>query len=75
MATEGINGTVGGSSLATDIYMEAMRSQPLFRMQEEDFKVGKERFYVSPPHLYTSAYVALNSYSVLSIIGINNLTL
>lgn len=39
VATEGINGTVGGTNLATDIYMEAMRSHPLFEMDKEDFKV------------------------------------
>lgn len=40
VATEGINGTVGGTNLATDIYIEAMRSHPLFEMDEEDFKTS-----------------------------------
>lgn len=40
MATEGINGTVGGTNTATDIYIEAMCSQPLFKMIKEDFKAS-----------------------------------
>ena len=40
VATEGINGTVGGTDAATDAYIAAMRSHPLFRMDREDFKVG-----------------------------------
>lgn len=39
MATEGINGTVGGTDVATQLYIEAMCSHPLFRMDKEDFKV------------------------------------
>lgn len=39
VATEGINGTVGGTKVATDIYIKAMCSHPLFKMDEEDFKV------------------------------------
>lgn len=39
MATEGINGTVGGTKVATDLYINAMCSHPLFKMDEEDFKV------------------------------------
>ncbi len=39
MATEGINGTVGGTNVATDIYIDAMCSHPLFKMDKEDFKV------------------------------------
>ncbi|XP_069092646.1 thiosulfate sulfurtransferase/rhodanese-like domain-containing protein 2 [Pleurodeles waltl] len=40
IASEGINGTVGGSKVATAIYIEAMLSHPLFkdRMTKEDFK-------------------------------------
>ncbi|XP_068181047.1 thiosulfate sulfurtransferase/rhodanese-like domain-containing protein 2 [Antennarius striatus] len=38
VATEGINGTVGGTSMATDLYVVAMRSHPIFRMEEEEFK-------------------------------------
>ncbi|CAN9493203.1 unnamed protein product [Ophioblennius macclurei] len=38
VATEGINGTVGGTNVATDVYIEAMRSHPLFRMEKDDFK-------------------------------------
>ncbi|XP_029963487.1 thiosulfate sulfurtransferase/rhodanese-like domain-containing protein 2 [Salarias fasciatus] len=38
VATEGINGTVGGTTVATDIYIEAMQSHPLFRMGKDDFK-------------------------------------
>lgn len=38
VATEGINGTVGGTIVATDIYTDAMRSHPLFKMDKEDFK-------------------------------------
>ncbi|KAM8848155.1 thiosulfate sulfurtransferase/rhodanese-like domain-containing protein 2 [Synchiropus picturatus] len=40
VATEGINGTVGGTNAATDVYMEAMCSHPLFRMEREDFKMS-----------------------------------
>ncbi|KAI3351421.1 hypothetical protein L3Q82_020278, partial [Scortum barcoo] len=40
VATEGINGTVGGTKTATDIYIEAMCSHPLFRMEKEDFKTS-----------------------------------
>lgn len=39
VATEGINGTVGGTNMATDVYIDAMRSHPLFKMDKEDFKV------------------------------------
>lgn len=41
IATEGINGTVGGSKLATRLYVEAMLSCPLFKdyMCKDDFKV------------------------------------
>lgn len=41
IATEGVNGTVGGSRLATRLYVEAMLSCPLFKgyLCEDDFKV------------------------------------
>lgn len=41
IATEGINGTVGGSKLATRLYVEVMLSCPLFKdyMCKDDFKV------------------------------------
>lgn len=41
IATEGINGTVGGSKLATRLYVEVMLSCPLFKdyLCEDDFKV------------------------------------
>lgn len=38
VAAEGINGTVGGTTVATDIYIRAMLSHPVFKMDEEDFK-------------------------------------
>ncbi|KAJ3587947.1 hypothetical protein NHX12_011542 [Muraenolepis orangiensis] len=39
VATEGVNGTVGGTTLATDLYVKTMRSHTLFNtMEEEDFK-------------------------------------
>ncbi|KAG7462003.1 hypothetical protein MATL_G00197240 [Megalops atlanticus] len=39
VATEGINGTVGGTKVATALYVEAMLSHPLFSvMVREDFK-------------------------------------
>ncbi|XP_042372223.1 thiosulfate sulfurtransferase/rhodanese-like domain-containing protein 2, partial [Plectropomus leopardus] len=41
VATEGINGTVGGTSVATDVYIDAMRSHPLFKMDKEDFKTSE----------------------------------
>lgn len=40
VATEGINGTVGGTDMATDLYIDAMCSHPLFKMEKEDFKVS-----------------------------------
>ncbi|XP_051017577.1 thiosulfate sulfurtransferase/rhodanese-like domain-containing protein 2 [Acomys russatus] len=43
IATEGINGTVGGSKVATRLYMEGMLSCPLFKdfLCEDDFKSSK----------------------------------
>ncbi|XP_018615101.1 thiosulfate sulfurtransferase/rhodanese-like domain-containing protein 2 [Scleropages formosus] len=39
VATEGINGTLGGTKLATALYIEAMLSHPCFStMVQEDFK-------------------------------------
>ncbi|XP_042643517.1 thiosulfate sulfurtransferase/rhodanese-like domain-containing protein 2 isoform X3 [Tyto alba] len=40
IASEGINGTVGGSKVATSLYIEVMLSQPLFKdiLCQEDFK-------------------------------------
>uniref|UniRef100_A0A8B9J1P5 Thiosulfate sulfurtransferase/rhodanese-like domain-containing protein 2 n=1 Tax=Amazona collaria TaxID=241587 RepID=A0A8B9J1P5_9PSIT len=40
VASEGINGTVGGSKVATNLYIEAMLSHPLFKdiLYQEDFK-------------------------------------
>ncbi|KAM3866957.1 thiosulfate sulfurtransferase/rhodanese-like domain-containing protein 2 [Diretmus argenteus] len=41
VATEGVNGTVGGTKMATDVYIAAMRSHPLFKtMGHEDFKTS-----------------------------------
>ncbi|TDH07330.1 hypothetical protein EPR50_G00104980 [Perca flavescens] len=40
VATEGINGTVGGTNMATDVYIDAMCSHPLFEMDKEDFKTS-----------------------------------
>lgn len=41
VATEGVNGTVGGTQVATDIYIEAMLSHPLFKiMDKADFKTS-----------------------------------
>ncbi|XP_008289946.1 thiosulfate sulfurtransferase/rhodanese-like domain-containing protein 2 [Stegastes partitus] len=40
VATEGINGTVGGTNVATDIYIKAMHSHPVFKMDKEDFKIS-----------------------------------
>uniref|UniRef100_A0A8C5TGI1 Thiosulfate sulfurtransferase/rhodanese-like domain-containing protein 2 n=1 Tax=Malurus cyaneus samueli TaxID=2593467 RepID=A0A8C5TGI1_9PASS len=40
IASEGINGTVGGSKVATSLYIKVMLSQPLFKniLCQEDFK-------------------------------------
>uniref|UniRef100_A0A8B9I3F5 Thiosulfate sulfurtransferase/rhodanese-like domain-containing protein 2 n=1 Tax=Anser brachyrhynchus TaxID=132585 RepID=A0A8B9I3F5_9AVES len=40
VASEGINGTVGGSKAATSLYIEVMLSQPLFKdiLCQDDFK-------------------------------------
>uniref|UniRef100_A0A673AQX6 Thiosulfate sulfurtransferase/rhodanese-like domain-containing protein 2 n=1 Tax=Sphaeramia orbicularis TaxID=375764 RepID=A0A673AQX6_9TELE len=40
VAAEGINGTVGGTNVATELYIEAMCSHPLFKMDKEDFKTS-----------------------------------
>ncbi|XP_077387378.1 thiosulfate sulfurtransferase/rhodanese-like domain-containing protein 2 isoform X2 [Festucalex cinctus] len=40
VATEGINGTVGGTHIATELYVDAMCSHPLFYMDKEDFKTS-----------------------------------
>nr|XP_019959354.1 PREDICTED: thiosulfate sulfurtransferase/rhodanese-like domain-containing protein 2 [Paralichthys olivaceus] len=40
VASEGVNGTVGGTNVATDIYINAMCSHPVFRMEREDFKTS-----------------------------------
>ncbi|KAF3838811.1 hypothetical protein F7725_010579 [Dissostichus mawsoni] len=40
VATEGINGTVGGTNMATDAYIDATRSHPLFKMEKDDFKTS-----------------------------------
>uniref|UniRef100_A0A3Q1G385 Thiosulfate sulfurtransferase/rhodanese-like domain-containing protein 2 n=1 Tax=Acanthochromis polyacanthus TaxID=80966 RepID=A0A3Q1G385_9TELE len=40
VATEGINGTVGGTNVAADIYINAMHSHPVFKMDKEDFKTS-----------------------------------
>ncbi|XP_033948892.1 thiosulfate sulfurtransferase/rhodanese-like domain-containing protein 2 [Pseudochaenichthys georgianus] len=40
VATEGINGTVGGTNMATDTYIDATRSHPLFKMEKDDFKTS-----------------------------------
>ncbi|XP_029459449.1 thiosulfate sulfurtransferase/rhodanese-like domain-containing protein 2 [Rhinatrema bivittatum] len=43
IAAEGINGTVGGSKVATNFYIEAMVSHPLFKslLCREDFKTSE----------------------------------
>lgn len=48
VATEGINGTVGGTNVATDVYIKAMCLHPLFKMDKEDFKVrvGEKEIHV-----------------------------
>ena len=45
VATEGINGTVGGTKVATGLYIKAMCCHPIFNiMEKEDFKVKKKGF-------------------------------
>ncbi|XP_062331962.1 thiosulfate sulfurtransferase/rhodanese-like domain-containing protein 2 [Osmerus eperlanus] len=42
VATEGINGTIGGTKVATNSYIKAMRSHPVFKnMDQEDFKTSE----------------------------------
>ncbi|XP_013882781.1 thiosulfate sulfurtransferase/rhodanese-like domain-containing protein 2 [Austrofundulus limnaeus] len=41
VAAEGINGTVGGTEAATEFYIQAMISHPLFKMEKEDFKTSR----------------------------------
>lgn len=44
VATEGINGTVGGTKAATSLYIKAMLAHPIFQvMQVKDFKVNKQK--------------------------------
>ncbi|XP_077433800.1 thiosulfate sulfurtransferase/rhodanese-like domain-containing protein 2 [Vanacampus margaritifer] len=40
VATEGINGTVGGTHVAIELYMDTMCSNPLFHMEKDDFKTS-----------------------------------
>ncbi|XP_024918784.1 thiosulfate sulfurtransferase/rhodanese-like domain-containing protein 2 isoform X2 [Cynoglossus semilaevis] len=40
VATEGINGTVGGTDMAIDVYISAMCSFPVFKMDKDDFKTS-----------------------------------
>lgn len=47
VATEGINGTVGGTDVAARLYIEAMCSHPVFRMDREDFKVCQAKQNIS----------------------------
>lgn len=45
VATEGINGTVGGSLTATSLYIKAMLAHPIFQiMHVQDFKVNKQSY-------------------------------
>nr|KAF6488181.1 thiosulfate sulfurtransferase like domain containing 2 [Rousettus aegyptiacus] len=50
IATEGINGTVGGSKLATRLYVEVMLSCPLFKdyLCKDDFKASKGGAFCFP---------------------------
>lgn len=40
VASEGINGTVGGSCVSTELYIQAMCSSPVFNMNRDDFKMS-----------------------------------
>ncbi|XP_057705360.1 thiosulfate sulfurtransferase/rhodanese-like domain-containing protein 2 [Corythoichthys intestinalis] len=40
VGTEGINGTVGGTRVATEVYVDAMCSHPHFHMVKKDFKTS-----------------------------------
>lgn len=40
VASEGINGTVGGSCVSTEVYIQAMCSSPIFNMSRDDFKTS-----------------------------------
>ncbi|NXI10299.1 TSTD2 protein, partial [Irena cyanogastra] len=50
VASEGINGTVGGSKVATSLYIKVMLSQPLFKdiLCQEDFKSSAGGAYCFP---------------------------
>lgn len=41
VASEGINGTVGGSCISTELYIQAMCSSPVFNMSRDDFKMSE----------------------------------
>ncbi|KAJ0002720.1 hypothetical protein NQD34_007869 [Periophthalmus magnuspinnatus] len=40
VASEGINGTVGGTFAATELYIQTMCFSPVFRMHQDDFKTS-----------------------------------
>lgn len=56
VATEGINGTVGGTKTATSVYIKAMLAHPIFQvMQVKDFKVNEQKstLFHGAVHFYT----------------------
>ena len=65
MAAEGINGTVGGTNVATDIYIDAMLSHPVFEMDKEDFKVRDDGGVIPPSScpLFSKIYLEIISMS------------
>lgn len=83
IATEGINGTVGGSKLATRLYVEVMLSCPLFKdyLCKDDFKVreiehkmDREPFASASVPLPTPGYEE-DHYREVSSAGQNTLSL
>ena len=56
MATEGINGTIGGTKVATKSYIKAMRSHPVFKiMDQEDLKVKNTPHIILPDELINTS--------------------
>lgn len=68
VAAEGINGTVGGSDVAAQLYIAAMCSHPQFRMDREDFKVGRGRFNHETAVIWTNSAILNHSVVLDSVL-------
>lgn len=61
IASEGINGTVGGIKAACTLYIEAMLSHPLFKglLTRDDFKVRHTYTNPAPASVWTVIFVPM----------------